>query len=65
MFETPDYLVTARAVNALARSIDDPEPRKVRREPLPHVTSCAPVRTPAAYRRAWFDYVRESGDDRS
>ena len=33
MSNTPDYLVTARAVNALARSIDDPEPRIVRREP--------------------------------
>ena len=64
MSDTPDYLVTARAVNALARSIDDPEPRKARRERSPHVISCSALRTPASYRRAWFDYVRESGDDR-
>ena len=64
MSDTPDYLVTARAVNALARSIDESEPRKVRREPSPHVIGCSPMRTPASYRRAWFDYVLESGDDR-
>ncbi len=64
MPDTPNYLVTARAVNPLAQSIDDPEPRPARRDTPPSLLRCSPLRTPASYRRAWFDYVRESGDGR-
>ena len=64
MPDTPDYLVTARSVNPLSRSLDDAEPRPVRHDLAPFRTDRSPLRTPASFRRAWFEYVRESSDDR-
>ena len=65
MPDTPDYLVTARSVNPLAQFVDSPEPLPVRRDPSPFIVRSSPLRTPVSYRRAWFDYVREAGNDRS
>ena len=64
MPDTPTYLVTARAVNPLAQRLDDPEPlpglvATTRRS----TSTAAEPHTPTSYRRAWFDYVRESGHD--
>jgi hypothetical protein len=63
MSDTPAYLVTARAVNPLARCIDDLERGPHRRDLSPFIVRCSELRTPATYRREWFDYVRESGND--
>lgn len=63
MSDTPTYLVTARAASPLARCIDDGEPRAHRRNEPPSARAHSELRTPAAFRREWFAYVRESGND--
>lgn len=61
--DTPNYLVTARAVNPLSRHVDDAEPVRDRRDSPAFQARSSELRTPASWRRAWFDYVRESGND--
>jgi len=53
------------ARESLAQFLDDPSrsPSVVSRHPSSF--AAAPCARPASYRRAWFDYVRESGDDLS
>ena len=63
MPDTPDYLVTARASHPLSRRLDEPEPVPARRTDSAWPLRCSESRTPASWRRAWFDYVRESGND--
>lgn len=63
MSDTPTYLVTARAASPLARCVDDVEPRAHRRNEPPFAEANPKQRTPASFRREWFAYVRESGND--
>ena len=63
MNDNPLYLVTARAANPLAKWIEGIEQPAPRRDPSPFVDRASEVHTPASYRREWFDYVCETGND--
>lgn len=63
MNDRPTYLVTARAANPLAKWIEGIEHPAPRRDLPRFVDRESTVRTPASYRREWFDYIRDTGDD--
>lgn len=62
MPNTPIYLVTARPMREFARQIDQFEPLRLRfdRTQMDGGGRVASITT--NWRRAWFDYLRESGN---
>jgi len=62
MPNTPIYLVTARPMREFARQIDEFEPLRLRSDRTQLDGAGLVPRTRTSWRRAWFEYLRESGN---